>query len=256
MSKKRKIIFWIAIIILALCVGYLVYYFVGKQERSKVYNDIKEQAVTKDEPSTKEEPVKEDTTAEIPIDFATLQAQYPDLYAWIEIPGIEELSYPIMQSLTDDTYYLDYTIDGVYGYPGSIYTESTNAKDFTDFNTIVYGHDMLDGTMFGSLKNYRDQDFFNNHRTITVYTPEHILTYQVFAAVTFDDRHILNTYDFSDPGARQDYITAISSLAGGENIVADDVAVNTDSKILTLSTCISDQPTSRFLIQAVLINEQ
>ncbi len=129
MSKKRKIIFWIAIIVLALCVGYLVYYFVGKQERSKVYNDIKEQAVTKDEPSVKEEPVKEGTTAEIPVDFATLQAQYPDLYAWIEIPGIEELSYPIVQSLTDDTYYLDYTIDGVYGYPGSIYTESANAKD-------------------------------------------------------------------------------------------------------------------------------
>ncbi|MDD3404442.1 MAG: class B sortase [Hespellia sp.] len=256
MSKKRKVIFWIAIIVLALCVGYLVYYFVGKAQRAKVYDKLQDQTVTKTEPVEEPEAPTEDTPVEIPIDFAALQTQYPDLYAWIEIPGIDGLSYPIMQREYDNTYYLNYTIDGEYGYPGSIYTENYNSKDFQDFDTIIYGHNMKDGSMFGSLKDYKDLDFLNNHRQIIIYTPEHIFTYQIFAAVTYDDRHILTNFNFEQDADKLSYITSITSLNEGENHVLNDITVNAGDRLLTLSTCISEQPSSRFLIEAVLIDEQ
>ena len=68
---------------------------------------------------------------EIPIDFAQLQAQNPDIYAWIQIDGTN-INYPVAQSATDNEYYLNHTIEGQEGYPGSIYTENWNTKEFTD----------------------------------------------------------------------------------------------------------------------------
>lgn len=85
----------------------------------------------------------------------------PDIYAWIEIPDTN-VNYPIVQSADDDSYYLNHTIDGQEGYPGSIYTEKVNAKDFSDFNTVIYGHDMKDGSMFKDLHKFEDADFLNS----------------------------------------------------------------------------------------------
>ena len=65
-------------------------------------------------------------------------------------------NYPVVQGGDDDTYYLNHTIDGTEGYPGSIYTERINAKDFSDFNTVIYGHNMKDGSMFMGLHNFED----------------------------------------------------------------------------------------------------
>lgn len=252
-KKKRRIVFWIAILILALCVGYISYYLIGKYQREQVYDNLAKQIKT-EEPKNTEPEDPETDSVEIPIDFATLQQQYPDLYAWIEIPNTQ-VAYPIMQSATDNSYYLDYTIDGVKGYPGSIYTENYNSKDFTDFNTVIYGHNMKDGSMFGDLKEYASLDYFNQHRDIIIYTPEHKYSYKVFAAVLYDDRHIILDFDFNDKTQRQNFLTSVTSLAGESNPVASDVTVNSDSRIITLSTCTS-QPTRRFIIEAVLVNEQ
>lgn len=256
MSKKRQIIFWASILVLAACVGYIVYYYAGQSQNKKAYEDLKQEVVKEPTAEPETEPVADDPQpVEIPIDFAALQAQNPDIYAWITIPGTE-VAYPVVQSATDNSYYLDYTIDGVYGYPGSIYTENYNSRDFTDFDTVIYGHDMNDGSMFGTLKSYRDETFLNEHRHIIIYTPDHIRTYQVFAAVTYDDRHILQTFDFTQSEQRQSYLNSINSCQSGDDHVMNDAAVDVNSRIITLSTCISSQPNNRYLIEAVLVNEQ
>lgn len=70
----------------------------------------------------------------------------PDVYAWITVPGTE-IEYPILQHPSDNSYYFMHNIDGSYGYPGCIYTENLNSKDFADNNTVIYGHDMKNDSM-------------------------------------------------------------------------------------------------------------
>ena len=80
----------------------------------------------------------------------------PDVYAWIDVPGTE-ISYPVLQSAEDNSYYLEHTIEGEKTLPGAIYSENYNSKDFSDYNTILYGHNMRNGTMFaGPLHDFED----------------------------------------------------------------------------------------------------
>ena len=69
-----------------------------------------------------------------------------DVYAWITVPGTE-IEYPILQHHSDNSYYFMHNIDGSYGYPGCIYTENLNSKDFTDNNMVIYGHNMKNDSM-------------------------------------------------------------------------------------------------------------
>ena len=118
------------------------------------------------------------------IDFDTLQEKNPDVYAWIQIPGTL-VDYPILQHPTDRLYYLNHTIDGTAGLPGSIYSEAIHPKDFSAPMTVLYGHNMRNGTMFGSLHDYEDPAELTEAPYVYSYLPEKTLVYQVFAAVRF-----------------------------------------------------------------------
>ena len=117
----------------------------------------------------------------IPVKFEELQAVNPDIYAWITVPGTV-IDYPILQHASDNSYYLMHNIDGSYGYPGCIYTENMNSKDFTDNNTVIYGHNMKNGSMFAQLHKFEDPDFFNENREVLIYLPDEVLHYTIFAA--------------------------------------------------------------------------
>lgn len=184
-----------------------------------------------------------------PLSFETIRAQNPDIYAWIELPNTW-LSYPILQHPSDDTYYLNRTVDGGEGYPGSLFTFLVEGKRFDQFNTVVYGHNMLDGSMFGNLKSFRSEEYMTAHREILVYTPESTLRYTVFAALTYDDRLITAYYDDRSEAQRQEYLDSLFASDG--LFMTDGLTVNTDSHLLTLSTCIGGMPNNRLLVTAVL----
>lgn len=250
-GSMRKIVWLVCILVAGLCVGFLVHYFVRLQQNKKLYESMQSQQTaetvtgqTKIVETEMESETKE--KAEIPINFEELWQINPEIYAWIEIPGTP-INYPIVQSASDDLYYLDHTIEGIAGYPGSIYTERINAKDFSDFNTVIYGHDMLDGSMFAGLHEFDDENYLREHETMVIYTTEHKYTYRIFKALTYDDRHIMGSYDFSDFIQREAYLESIGN---------SDSKVTTDSRLITMSTCIADQPSNRFLVEAVLINEE
>ena len=116
------------------------------------YEEIREEVGT-GQPEPEPEPEPEAPAVEIPIDFASLQARNPDVYAWITVPGTQ-VDYPILQSASDNGYYLDHTIDGEEKPEGSIFTENYNSKDFEDPNTVIYGHNMKNGSMFRTLHDY------------------------------------------------------------------------------------------------------
>ena len=189
-----------------------------------------------------------------PVDFEGLWETNRDVYAWITIPGTE-IDYPILQHETDNTYYLNYNIDGSYGYPGCIYTENMNSKDFTDNNTVIYGHNMKNGTMFAALHKFEDATFFEEHQKVHIYTPEEELNYTIFAAYIYDDRHLLYSFDFSNKEVYASYLEEIQNMRSMNALIREEVEVTKEDKIITLVTCIGNQPEKRLLVQAVLEKE-
>lgn len=187
------------------------------------------------------------------IDFDELKALNEDVYAWISVLGTT-IEYPVLQHEKDDSYYLNYNIDGSYGYPGCIYTEQINSKTFRDYNTVLYGHNMKDGTMFTSLHQFKEEEFFEENKTIYIHTPQKTLEYHIFAAYIFDDRHIMHNFDFTSKSGFQSYLDTIFERNGSSDNIDRSIEVTADDKIITLVTCTSDVKTNRLLVQAVLVN--
>ena len=245
-GKKKKIIFGVSLVLLLAGLVYLIVYFVQKKENHQVYDDIQKENEVSEVPK---EPVEEKEPVVIPIDFASLKEKNPDIYAWIDIEDTN-IHYPIVQSATDDTYYLEHTIEGVKGYPGSIYTEMANAKDFSDFNTLIYGHDMKDGTMFKHLHKFEDPEFFQSHETVTIYTETEIKTYRIFAAIVYDNRHILNSFCFDDAESRKAFIQSLYDARSMKNQFREGMTIDENSRLITMSTCITGQPDKRYIVVA------
>lgn len=188
------------------------------------------------------------------IDFTTLQQRNSDVYAWIEVPGTN-VDYPILQHESDNSYYLTHTIDHEKTVAASIYTENYNAKDFDDLHTVIYGHNMKNKTMFRTLHNFEDYEFFNENKDIIIYLPEETRFYQVFAAYTYDNRHLLFSYDWSDSSAHQKYIDDIFAINNYGANIDKNIELTGEDKIITLSTCVnSGDSTKRYLVQAVLVS--
>lgn len=251
--KKRKIIALICLGLGLTCGAIGIYKYIEEKNAGKEYEKL-QQEVVKEEPKPVEEPEPEpEPTVEIPIDFAALQQQNPDVYAWIQVPGTE-VDYPILQSSNDNTYYLNHTIDGEEKKEGAIFTENYNTKTFEDPNTVIYGHDMKNGSMFQSIHKYMDRSFFDNNRDIVIYMPDQILSYKIFAAYLTDNRHLLMNYNFWSKDEYQQYLNSIFSMRDMNAFIDTSMEVTNEDKIITLSTCYAGISTQRYLVQAVLVS--
>lgn len=253
-----------------VCLAIIIFDVTKKKRAEDRYSDMQEsvnvteqaQVTGSVEAATSAEPAEEvDVLAKLGItvpeknlDWDALHAENADIYAWIYIPGTQ-IDYPILQHATEQDYYLDHNLDGSTGYPGCIYTQLRNKKNFTDFATIIYGHNMKDGTMFQNLHNYEDKSFFDSNPYIYIYTPEKVFVYQIFAAVTFHDRNILMYYDMDETSDRATYINDINSCNSMSDQHNNAVSVNTESHIVSLSTCIGASPENRWIVSGVLLNE-
>lgn len=191
----------------------------------------------------------------IPVDFEELWKVNQDIYAWITIPGTA-VDYPVVQSQEDDSFYLTRTVDKEEGAAGAIFTESKNKKDFSDPHTVLYGHNMKDGTMFAGLHQYEDETFWEGHQDITIYTPDAIRHYRIFAAYLYDSRHLLESFDCTDKEIYQAYLDEIFGQRNMTSVIDEEAEVTADDRILTLSTCHSMGNSYRYLVQAVLIQEE
>lgn len=261
--KIRMLLSAILILIMLLCAGILIFRAVQKKQAAEAYRKLQEanEQMVEQEPEPLEEPEPEKISYEgVPeVDFETLWAEVnKDICAWITMPGTA-IDYPVLRNASaedpHDAYYLEYNIDGSYGRPGTIYMEPCNSGEFTDYNTLLYGHNMHDGTMFADLHKLDDADFFEQQEYVYIVTPEKVLVYRIFAAVNYDDRHIMRTYDFSKESQRQEFLDSLHSNADAGDKFKEDVEVTAESKILTMSTCIKNKKTKRLLAEAVLVDE-
>ena len=187
------------------------------------------------------------------IDWNELHGQNPDIYAWIYVPGTN-IDYPILQHPDEKSYYLNHNIDGSEGYPGCIYTQNVNTKDWTDPNTVIYGHNMNNGSMFHDLHRFEDAVFFDETQYLYIYTPERNLVYEIFAAYPFSNIDLIMCFDYSTPEALLVYFDGIWTNRSMTSHFRDSIVLYGDSRIITMSTCIGGQPDMRYLVQAVLLN--
>lgn len=185
------------------------------------------------------------------VDFAALWEQNEDVYAWITIPGTL-VDYPILQHPTDDEYYLNHTIDHVKGLPGSIYSESIHPKDFSAVNTILYGHNMKNDTMFGSLHDYENPDFFEEHPYVYIHLPDRTLLYQIFSAVIFQSVYLPNYLNYEE---KNDFLAYVEELKESPGYINPGMEPSFGDRLLTLHTCIGHDENHRYLVVAVLAGE-
>lgn len=190
------------------------------------------------------------------IDFDELHATVSEnIYAWIYIPNTH-VDYPIFQDPVDNTYYLTHNVDGSEGYPGCIYTENYNSRDFSDPHTVIYGHNMRDTTMFSDLHLYEDQTFFDNNRYVYIYTEDgQKIAYKIFAAYQTNNSHQLLNFDFSNKQTLLEYLENTPLRMQEPCIYDDTTKFSEDDQILTLSTCVIQERQFhlRYLVQALRV---
>lgn len=191
------------------------------------------------------------------VDIAALQEEVNEhIYAWISVPGTV-IDYPVLQHPDEMDYYLKHNLDGTTGLPGGIYSQLINSKDWTDPNTLLYGHNMRNGTMFAGLHKFEDQDFFDENRYIHIYTEDgEILVYEIFAAYVTDDRHQLMFWNLNTEDGFRSYLDAIPGHTGKGCHFREGLEPTTEDKLLTLSTCVSNQASRRYLVQGVLCSRE
>jgi sortase B len=190
------------------------------------------------------------------INWDKLQKDNEDIYSWIYIPNTN-VDYPVAQSskYEADSFYLTHNIKKESEFAGSIYSERLNAKDYSDPVTVIYGHNMKNGSMFKTLHNFEDSDFFKENKYIYIYLPERRLTYQIYSAYVYDDRHILNSFDFTNKKILKKYLKYTQNP---ESLTKNTrkVDLNVNSRIITLSTCTNSSENTRYLVQGVLIKDE
>ena len=253
-----SIVSFVIVLVALAAIGFLFFSFKqARDDYSQLAARAKEIAASRSENgfwSKKEsaDPEKPDPV-DIPVDFEYLQGENQDIIGWIQVEGTK-IDYPILYDTTYNRYYLNHNFKGTNTGYGSIFVLGDNTGDFTDFNTVVYGHNMLDGSMFAQLHKFRKKEFFDTHGQIIVYTPDRKLTYQVFAAYRRDNLNIILNNDFSTEELQAEYIAGIYENTAVANF-NPEYKVTSEDRILTLSTCIGN-PAYRYVVQGVLVADE
>lgn len=273
-NPDKKKLFIIAVIVICLvCIGGVIFAYWSYQKETEenvvkleeLAEKVTTQATTPEKKEDKTEAKQDEQTeaesqasSQVHVakhDFEALKQENKDIYAWIQMPDTE-VDYPILQS-EEDNKYLDTNIDGSKGYPGCIYTNVCNSKAFDDYITLVYGHNMKSGAMFGTLDYFYEKEFFDSFDTYTVETPEACFTYSVYAAVNYDDKLIPAYYDVKSSLGRDEFVKSLEACRGNSKThFNDEVEISGEDKLLVLSVCISGQDDRRYLIVSKLEDVQ
>lgn len=244
------------ICLLAFSIWKLATIFIGYSSGDKEYKDL--QQYVRSEPETPEQAssssdnTSDDTAEEAPeaasskeerIDFASLKEINEEAVGWIEIPGTE-ISYPVVHT-TDNLYYLTHTFRRQENKSGAIFVEASNAGDFSDLHTIVYGHNMKNGSMFAGLKNYGKKNYYEAHPYIYLDQEDGTHCYQIFSCHEADVTDITYTIGYHSDDT---YAAFLDELAAS-SLYDTCVSVGTEDSIITLSTC-TNKGEKRFVVHA------
>lgn len=199
------------------------------------------------ESATTTAPRKSWDTSDIELD--KLMEAYPEMVGWVYFED-GHISYPIMHTTDNEKYSkLDYM--GNEAPTGAIFLDYRSAADFSDANSIVYGHNMKDGTMFGSLREYRkDPAYYNDHMYFQIITPQKAYRYLIFEYMDVPETYVL--YDYVAEAALE--FVKDAEPVRIKSYMDSEIPVTKDSKVVTLSTC-TKKDDLQFVVLGVLVEE-
>lgn len=180
------------------------------------------------------------------INLAALRETNPDVVGWIRIPDTR-IDYPLMQG-EDNEFYLNNTWEKEPNSVGSIFLECQNSPDLTDYNTIVYGHNMKNNSMFGDLERYTLQKFWEEHPYVYVVIDEGVFRYEIFAFCQAEVESL--TYGLNPQ--RDDTKMKFLKLSLDESRIDTGIVPAITDRILSLSTCSGGNYDFRYVAQARL----
>lgn len=223
------------------------------QETEAVTETVSEEPEPEPEPAVTEGPEPEPVYCEAVIDFTGLKEENEDIYAWIKVPGTV-IDYPVLQS-EEDNYYLERNLDHSVGYPGCIYTNKCNTKDFSDALTVLYGHNMKKGTMFAGLHDFEDAEFFERNDQILVYTGDARYTYRIYMAAAYNDDYIPAFFDVTAGEGAVQFVDSVKDYEDERKFIREDMEVTEEDSLIVLSTCIANEGTKRYLVIGKLVEK-
>lgn len=192
----------------------------------------------------------EDAEPPIAVDWEELKAVNPDIVGWIYVEAQNNISYPICQTV-DNEYYLHRTFRKESLFAGAIFEDFCNSPDFSDPNTLVYGHNMKNGSMFGMLKKMKEQARYDSSPYFWILTPGGNYRYHIYAAFnTPSDSEVYML--FSKQG--QEFLEWETKMQQRSE-VANSVPLAQDDYSVTLSTCTSDSSV-RCVVMGKLVSSQ
>ena len=180
------------------------------------------------------------------IDLAALRAVNPDVLGWIRIPDTK-IDYPLMQG-EDNDFYLNHTWEKTPNSVGSIFLEHLNSADLTDYNTIVYGHNMNNGSMFAGLQNYAMPDYWKEHPYVYVLTDAGVYRYEVFVFFRAEIDSLTYGLNPQRDDTKEDFL----NLSLENSWIDTGIKPALTDRILTLSTCSGSNYDYRYVVQARL----
>lgn len=207
----------------------------------KQMNQVKPVPIIVPDPNRTEFPINDDIPQ---MDFDPLKKENEEVVAWIRIEGTA-VNYPVVQG-TDNEYYLSHLYNKKYNISGSIFGDYRNNIDFSSDNMVLYGHNMKNGSMFGSLKKYKDQKYVEEHPYIWFITPKATYQYEIYAAYEFNSLKEQYIFNFNSDESFQEYLEKVKQ----KSIISSDLDVEVGDHILTLSTCTEEPSHKRFTVVA------
>ena len=277
-KKTWTVVMIVCILVAAACIGALVWMH-GQQAKvdraldgavsptpsaSPTAAPTPEQTPKPDEtpaPEETPEPTPAPEPVEIPVDFSYLQQTNRDIYSWICYNAFPaEQGYPVLSNEKEPDYYLQRDIYGGYSNAGSLYTQSNhNGLDYTDPCTIIYGHDMMSGRMFGNMEYFTSaldlEDAESEDNYFTIYTPEKALTYRISMAGVYSNKHPLYFYDFSVEADFDAFFEEFTSFEYGGRNISESFRPQFGDKVVILLTCHKLNNAYRYLAIGVLTEE-
>lgn len=168
-------------------------------------------------------------------------------YAWIICEGTN-IAYPIVQG-DDNEYYLTHLFTNEINNAGCLFIDYREFSDFTNYNTVVYGHNMKDETMFSILSEYKNQEYYENHKEMIIQTEQKNYKLELFSAYTVPDEFDAWKIDFQTTEEFKTWLEQAKQLSDFQT----ELTPSEEDRIVTLSTCAYDRKNSRYVVMGRLI---
>lgn len=244
MKRKLKIVLLFIFLGIFVVSAFQLYGIHNNYEKGDaIYHSVQEQVVKEiTVPEIKEKGKVKKAEKLISVDFSTLKKKNKDIVGWLYIPDTV-ICYPLLKG-TDNETYLHQTYDKQSSIFGSIFMDFRNSSDLQDSHTLIYGHNMRNGSMFGSLKRYNNEaDFYKKHKTIYILTEKATYRYQIFSYHVADVNGAIYTVSYD----KEEDFEWFLKLAKESSYKDTGIDVSTKDKIITLSTC-NNTDTTRFVV--------